>query len=388
MPWSVSSVVERRMEFCAEVLEHGVSVSAACRAFEISRKTGYKWLGRYLERGAGGLMDRSRRPQHSPNRLSRKLEHYVVEMKREYEYWGPRKIHKLASKEHPEIKSVSVSTISRVFARYGLVTPREEPVTYPTVSSFERSNPNELWQMDLKVAVKRNGGLKVWVAGLLDDHSRYVLGLWFLRDLTDEAVLSCWIEAARHYGLPSQTLTDHGAQFGMEDCATSAFGTYLWACKVQHIQGRVGHPQTQGKIERFWRTFKHELTPQLEGASPDAWAGLMERWRQQYNTIRPHESLDDLSPSSRYRPSGKPFVEPDRDQNIGKPDSVYRRVNHRGWISLGGQLHMVGRGLKGWKVEARSQGNGCWHIYFRHHFVREIILTKPAESVTYVPVQV
>ena len=388
MPWSVSSVVEQRMEFCAEVLEHGVSVSAACRAFGISRKTGYKWLGRYLVRGTDGLMDRSRRPQHRPNRWTKKREDYVVGMKREYDYWGPRKIHKLASKKHPEIESVSISTIGRVFARYGLVTPREERVAYPAIGRFERGTPNELWQMDLKVAVRGNGGPKVWVAGLLDDHSRYALGLWFLRDLTDEAVLSCWIEAARHYGLPCQTLTDHGAQFGMDDCATSAFRTYLWACKVQHIQGRVGHPQTQGKIERFWRTFKRELTPQLENSSPELWSGLMERWRKQYNTIRPHESLDDSPPSSRYHPSSKPYLEPDRGQKIGKPDSVYRRVNPRGRISLGGQLHMVGRGLKGWKVEARSQGNGYWHIYFRHHFVREIILTKPIESVTHVPVHV
>jgi transposase InsO family protein len=379
MPWSVWSVVEQRLEFCREVLERGVSISGACRAFEISRKTGYKWLGRYLEKGADGMVNRSRRPRNSPNRLSKKLE---------YEYWGPRKIHKLASKEHPEIKSVSISTISRVFARHSLVTPRQEPVVYPAVGRFERENPNELWQMDLKVAVSRNGGPKVWVAGLLDDHSRYALGLWFLNDLSDKSVLNCWIEAARHYGLPSQTLTDHGAQFGMDDCATSAFRTYLWACNVQHIQGRVGHPQTQGKIERFWRTFNCELRSQLENSSPESWASLMERWRKQYNTIRPHESLDDSPPSSRYRPSSNTFVEPDRGQKIGKPDSIYRRVDPRGRIGLGGQRHMIGRGLKGWKVEARSQGNGCWHIYFRHHFVREIILTKPKESVTHVPVQV
>jgi transposase InsO family protein len=379
MPWSVQSVIEQRQRLCIEVLETGVSISAACRAYGISRKTGYKWLGRYLERGARGLVDLSRRPGQSPQRLSKKLEEYIVGIKREYPYWGPRKIHRLASRGRPEIGAVSISTIGRVLARYGLVTPREEPVTYPAVGRFERSTPNELWQMDLKVAVRRNGGSRVWVAGLLDDHSRYALGLWFLRDLTDEGVLSCWIKAARRYGVPCQTLTDHGAQFGMEDYATSAFRTYLWACKVQHIQGRVGHPQTQGKIERFWRTFKCELTPQLEDASPDLWPDLMERWRGQYNTIRPHESLGDSPPSSRYRPSNKPFEEPDRGQRIGHPDSVYRRVNPRGRISLGGQLHMVGRGLQGWVVESRFQGNGYWHIYFRHHFVREIMLTKPVK---------
>lgn len=388
MPWSVRSVIENREQFCIEVLDSGVAVSAACRAFGISRKTGYKWLDRYLEKGSEGLVDQSRRPRHNPERLLKRLEERIVKIKRQYPYWGPRKIHRLASMECDEIRSVSVSTVSRVLARYGLVTPREEPVIYPAVGRFERSTPNELWQMDLKLAVRHTGRPRIYVAGLLDDYSRYALGLWFLRDLTDESVLSCWIKAVRQYGVPCQTLTDHGAQFRTEDNTTSAFRTYLWACKVQHIQGRVMHPQTQGKIERFWRTFQCELTPQLECASQDRWPELMEQWREQYNTIRPHESLGDSAPSSRYHPSDKPYVEPDRRQRIGQPESLYRHVNSKGWVSLGGQLHMVGRGFRGWVVEIRSQGNGCWHIYFRYHFVREIILTKPIESVTHVPVQV
>ena len=226
------------------------------------------------------------------------------------------------------------------------------------------------------MAVRCKGGSKIWVAGILDDYSRYVLGLWFLRDLTDSGVLSCWIKAARQYGIPRQTLTDHGAQFGMDDCATSTFRTYLWACKVQHIQGRVGHPQTQGKIERFWRTFNCELAPQLKESSSDHWPNLMENWRQQYNTLRPHESLGDLPPLSRYHPSERQFTEPNRHQRIGHQESIYRHVDLRGRISLGGQRHMIGRGLKGWVVEVRSPINGYWHIYFRNHFVKEIRLNN------------
>jgi transposase InsO family protein len=387
MPWSVRSVIENRKHFCIDVLESGVAISSACRIFGISRKTGYKWLNRYRQKGVEGLVDQSRRPRSSPERLIKNLEKRIVKMKRLYPYWGPRKIHRLASLECEAIKSVSVSTVSRVLARYGLVTPREEPIIYPVVGRFERSLPNELWQMDLKVAVRHTGNSRIYVAGLLDDYSRYALGLWFLHDLTDESVLSCWISAVRRYGMPDQTLTDHGAQFRMEDNTTSAFRTYLWACKVRHIQGRIGHPQTQGKIERFWRTFQHELTPQLESTSSDRWPALMERWREQYNTIRPHESLADSPPASRYHPSDKPYIEPDRQQRIGRSDSLYRHVSSRGLVSLGGQLHMVGRGLRGWIVEIRSQGNGCWHVYFQFHFIREIILTKPNKCVTHVPVQ-
>ena len=264
MPWRVAGLIGNRREFCELVKQIGAS--AACRKFDISRKTGHKWLNRF-----------------------------------------------------------SISTVARILARHGLVKPRDPKVVHPAVGRF---------------------------------------------------------------GLPRQTLTDHGAQFRMEDHATSAFRTYLWACGVQHTQGRVAHPQTQGKIERFWSTFQTELTPRLKQAKPETWERLTKQWLIQYNTLRPHESLDDMTPASRYRLSERTYVEPDRRDRIGRPESIYRRVSPCGTISLGGQRLMIGRGLAYWTVEARPLGNGCWHIYYRNHFLRGFLLSKPIKSVTHVPVQV
>lgn len=388
MPWRITGLIECRREFCELVTAAGMSVRAACREFNISRKTGHKWLNRFRQEGVAGLSDRRRRPRRSPRRACTELERLVVAYKNRHPYWGPRKIHRLIYEDHPEAPRFSISTAARILARHGLVIPRDPKVVYPAVGRFERSKPNELWQMDMKMALCLPDGSKRYVAGVLDDHSRYVLGLWWLPDLTDDSVLSCWIAAARHYGLPRQTLTDHGAQFRMEDHTTSAFRTYLWACGVHHTQGRVAHPQTQGKIERFWRTFQTELTPQLRQAKPETWEWLTNQWLIQYNTRRPHESLDDMTPASRYRPSERTYIEPDHRARIGRPESIYRRVSPRGIISLGGQTLMIGRGLAHWTVEARPLGNGCWHIYFRSHFLREYLLSKPRESVNHVPVQV
>ena len=388
MPWRITGLIECRREFCELVTVTGMSVKGACREFKISRKTGHKWLNRFRQGGIAGLSDRSRKPQRCPGRACTDLERLVVRYKKRYPYWGPRKIHRLVYKDHPEAEHFSISTVARILSRHGLVIPREPKVVHSTIGCFERSEPNELWQMDLKMALRLPDGTKRYVAGILDDHSRYVLGLWWLDNLTAESVLSCWIAAVRSYGLPRQTLTDHGAQFRMEDHTTSAFRAYLWACGVQHTQGRVAHPQTQGKIERFWRTFQNELTPQLKQVKPAKWERLTEQWLLQYNTLRPHESLDDMTPASRYQPSMCAYVAPDYGARIGRPESVYRRVSPRGIISLGGKLLMIGRGLAKWTVEARPLGNGCWHIYFRNHFLKEFLLSKPKESVTYVPVQV
>lgn len=388
MPWRVTSVIESRREFCELVTAAGMSVSVACREFGISRKTGYKWLGRFRREGLVGLSDHRRRPRRCPWQTPAELEALVVAYKKRYRYWGPRKIRNVIGQDRPEVPLGSVSTVGRILARHGLVIPRESPVVYPTVGRFERSEPNELWQMDLKAAWRLPDGSKRYAAGLIDDYSRYVLGLWWLDDLTDDSVLSCWIAAARRYGLPQQTLTDHGAQFRMVDEATSAFRAYLWACGVQHTQGRVAHPQTQGKIERFWGTFQTELTPQLQPTTPQTWDRMTQQWLDQYNTRRPHESLGDMTPVSRYRPSERAYIAPDRKAKIGRPESLYRSVSPKGQISLGGQRLMIGRGLAQWTVEARPLGNGCWHIYFHNHFLREFLLSKPKECVTHVPGQV
>ena len=385
MPWRVKTVEAVRLSFCERVLRSGESMSDVCRSFGISRKTGYKWLRRYQLSGGRGLSDRRRRPHCSPGRSSGVLEALVVSLKKQYPYWGPRKLHRLLYQEHPDAERVVISTVGRILARHGMVTPREEPVVHPTVGRFERSEPNELWQMDIKMAMRLSDGTRRYVAGILDDHSRFVLGLWWLPDISDTSVLACWIDAARRYGLPRQTLTDHGAQFRMEDHTTSAFRVYLWACGVQHAQGRIRHPQTQGKIERFWGTFQRELTPQLKLADSLQWSELAERWLKQYNTLRPHESLGDWPPVSRYCSSEHTFKEPDRNARIGQDRSLFRRVSPRGQISIGGRRVMIGRGLAQWTVEVRPLGNGCWHVYFRNHFLREFILAKPLKGVTHVP---
>jgi len=388
MPWRVTDLEEIRRQFCDGVLSSDQSLSQVCRLFGISRKTGYKWLRRYREEGSSGLADRRRKPGWSPLQASAALEGLVVTLKERYPYWGPRKLHRLLYKDHPDAERVGLSTIARILSRHHLVTPRQEPIVYPSVSRFQRAEPNELWQMDLKMALRLPDGTKRYVAGILDDHSRFALGLWWLPDLTNRSVLACWIDAASRYGLPQQTLTDHGSQFRMEDHTTSAFRTYLWACGVDHTQGRVGHPQTQGKIERFWGTFQRELTPQLAHVDSTHWPELLEQWRLQYNTRRPHEALHDATPASCYRPSLRPFTEPDRHARVGQPNSIYRHVSIKGEISLGSRPVNIGRGLYGWAVEARPLGNGCWHIYFRNHFLREVLLTVKPKVVTHVPVHV
>ena len=377
MPWKVKSIMSQRYEFCKLAREPGSTISVLCQQFHITRRTGYKWLRRFQDGGQNGLRDRSRRPHRSPDRTDAVVEAQVVALRLDYPYWGPRKLHRLLRDQLSEDQLPSIATIARILKRNKLIeTPLPKPA-WPAVGRFEHPHPNDLWQMDLKAPIRLPDRRKIYPVGLLDDHSRYLLGLWMIPDFSDDEVINCWIEACRQHGFPKRTLTDHGAQFRMVDDATSAFRTLLWACGVVHTQGRIAHPQTQGKIERFWRTLKTEVLSLHEYSDRKSWQNRFDEWRHQYNHIRPHQELGDEPPISRYEDSEQSFALPDRHARLGQPDSIYRSVNARGQISLGGQRITIGRGLAGWTVEVRPLGTGCWHVYFRHHFVREIMLTKP-----------
>ncbi len=381
MPWRVSSIMSQRLEFCTLATEKVANISVLCKAFGISRQTGHKWLSRFHKSGFSGLHDLSRRPHRSPLRTAASVEAAVIALRHRYPYWGPRKLHRLLRDKLSTARLPSIATIARILKRNGLVDVPEAPPVWPAVGRFERPCPNDLWQMDLKGPLRLPDGRKVYSVGVLDDHSRYLVGLRIIADATGDSVLDCWIASASDNGLPDATLTDHGAQFRMTDEASSAFRVHLWACGVRHTQGRIAHPQTQGKIERFWRTLNTEVLRRHDYSDLASWQSCFDDWRYVYNHVRPHQELGDEPPASRYRNSERAYAEPDRFARIGQSDSQYRRVTPRGQISLGGKRLMIGRGYAGWTVEARPLGDGYWHIHFRGKFVRELMLTEPVKVV-------
>jgi len=373
MPWGVKSLMSQRHEFCKLALKTG-NFSALCKRYEISRKTGYKWLHLFQTKGYEGLCDRSRRPHRIANQVILEVEAIVVHLHAHYPRWGPRKLHALMKAEASRYDCPSLSTVARIMKRHGLVREKEQTVDHYTVDQFERPNPNDLWQMDLK-DLRLPDGKKLYSVGIIDDHSRYLLRLEIQSDCKDSSVLSVWINAAREFGLPNETLTDHGPQFRGDDKYSSFFRTHLWSCDVNHTQGRVRHPQTQGKIERLWRTLNHEVLSCHNYTDINSWQHCFDEWRHIYNHVRPHQALGDIVPANRYCPSKRPYSEPDRRDRVGNIDSIYRSVSVKGQINLSGKCLEVGRGFRGSVIELRPLGTGCWHAYYRKRFIKELLVT-------------
>ena len=170
MPWKTMDVQEQRVRFVVAAYRREKALAELCREFGISRPVGYEWLKRYRQGGVAAIAECSRRPQHSPRRTQDPMEQQVVELRQRYPDWGARKLRVLLQREGMELGR---NTIHRILLRHDLV--HAEDRHQAAVERFERSAPNELWQMDFK-------GAKLWQQrvgplSVIDDHSRYVLVL-------------------------------------------------------------------------------------------------------------------------------------------------------------------------------------------------------------------
>jgi len=254
MPWRTTDVKEQRMQFVIRATSGKERLSVLCREFGISRPTGYLWRRRYEQsRTLTEIGERSRRPHHSPTRTGPRQERRVMALRKQTG-WGAKKLRILLTEE--EI-SLPVRTIHRILERNGLVS---EQAHGPAPGRFERSEPNQLWQMDSKGKYPLQDG-ECHVLSILDDHSRYLVGLHALPELSGEKAGPCLVETFRRYGVPQAMLMDRGSLWwtAWNGWGLTQLSVGLIEQGIRLLYGRVCHPQTQGKVERFHRTLGAEL---------------------------------------------------------------------------------------------------------------------------------
>lgn len=372
MPWETRAVEELRIEFVAQARQAGANVSELCRKYNISRQTGYRWLGRYMETGSlQELKERSRRPHRSPNRSSQEVEHLVVELRQRYP-WGAKKLSVLLQRDHGV--EIPVLTVHRILKRHGLVVVRQ--CRSAAVCRFERALPNELWQMDFKGDYAVPAGRRCYPLSLLDDHSRYLIGLEALPCQQGEAVWACLERAFRRYGVPQAILMDHGTPWWS---TTNGHG-WTWL-SVRLIEQGIKlyysgyrHPQTQGKVERFHGTLAHDLSCLKLPETMAQWSLYVEQFRQIYNHVRPHEALQMAVPAERYRPSERVYVTAPPAWSYPDPLTT-SCLNSQGMLTYQSRRYFVSEALAGRPV-AYQRIDDLLLVHFRQMYVREIHLAS------------
>jgi len=298
------SVVEQRYRAVLAVLA-GESVTAVAAHVGVSRQTVHSWLARYRGEGLGGLVDRSHRPEFCPHQSPVEVEAAVCELRREHPRWGSRRLaHELGRVGMVPVPSAS--TVYRILVRHGLVEARRRGRRREDYKRWERDAPMALWQLDIVGGLFLADGREVKVVTGVDDHSRYCVIAFACLRATGRAVCLAFARALQRYGVPEEVLTDNGKQF------TARFGRggevlFDRICRDNGIVHRLTQPATPtttGKIERFHQTLRRDLLADhgsfedLDDVqdSLDAWVA------DDYNTRRPHRSLDMASPAQRFSP--------------------------------------------------------------------------------------
>lgn len=364
MPWMELDVPTQRHLAVALAQAADVNIAQLAKSLKISRKTIYKWKARAQQCESLGdqwSKDHSRRPAGCPWQTDSVTEDLVVELRREHPCWGPRKLRHLMEQRGAQ-RLPSVSTIASILKRRGLVD-REESLKRQAFTRFERSEPNALWQMDFKGPFNVGRG-KCHPLTVVDDHSRFALGVTALAGESGEVTRPALIDIFRRYGLPGCMLLDNGSCWGRIEASYTAFTAWLLRLGVRVIYARPYHPQTKGKNERFNRTLKAEaINGRLFGSLEDC-QDQFNQFLVTYNTVRPHEALQMAVPASRYHVSPHMFPEhlPPIEYLEG---DIIRKVGHAGYLSWAKQRFHVGRAFTGDPVAMRpTRVDGVYEVYY------------------------
>lgn len=384
MPWQNRTTMSQRYEFVLLASTSGTNFRELCRRFGIAPKTGYKWLHRFKEAGEAGLADRSRRPRSSPARCPDEIEALVIALRQEQPTWGGRKLRRrLQDLGHTTVPSAS--TCTEIMRRAHLLHHDTSKPPGP-FQRFVRAYPNELWQMDFKGDFATQSGSRCYPLTVLDDHSRFNVVLAACANQTGATVQSVLSTAFTLYGLPEWMLCDNGPPWGCSEpvCPYTSLTVWLLRLGVRVLHGRPYHPQTQGKEERFHRTFERDLLVRHTWIDVPHCGQHFARYREQYNCIRPHDSLQGATPISRYQPSPRPMPAQLPLPQYALTDQV-AKVREEGTIGFQQRRWYVGRAFAGLSLGLRpsAQADGQWQVLFGDLVLGIIDLRLPADPNQY-----
>ena len=249
--------------------------------------------------------------------------------------------------EREGLRAPAPATISRILTRAGLVSPQPRKRPRSSYVRFEMAQPNEMWQSDF-IHWRLVDGTEVEILNWLDDHSRYLLSCTAHQPVNGDDVVATFLDLVEEYGPPASTLTDNGSVYTSRFTGgRNAFEYVLPLLGVRQKNGSPGHPQTQGKTERFHQTLQRWLSARPAANSLALLQRQLDAFREHYNEHRPHRALDRHTPGDAYRATPKALP-----ATNGHPQGHYRlrydRLDTKGRMTLrrAGRMHHLGTGIE------------------------------------------
>ena len=357
--------MDEKFRFVFEYERDEQTMKQLCASFGISRETGYVWLRRYQKLGAAGLLELNRAPRSHPNQTEAAVEQAVLELRQAHMRWGPRKLKRILERDQPSQPWPATSTIGEIVRRAGLVVPRKrrrriDPHTQPLAHAHQA---NRVWCADFKGWFRSGDGTRIDPLTLSDAWSRYLLRCQAVEKTDTERVRAVFEAAFREHGLPEAIRTDNGPPFASKAVAGLSQLSVWWIrLGITHERIQAGHPEQNGRHERMHRTLKQDLRPAHDWRAQQR---ELDRFRNDYNHIRPHEALDMQTPAAVYLHSNRPY--PERPPEIEYPDNMQVRTIHsQGHFRWKKKDIFLTHLLWGESIGLLPIGNNLFNIYFNH----------------------
>jgi putative transposase len=335
--------------------------------YGVSRKTLYKWLDRYKERGLAGLVDESRRPRSSPMMTSPELALAAMQLRKAHPSWGPKKVVAVLARQYPGESIPSVSTTSRILRQAGFKTRlhrRSSGGFPPAPRQFKPVEPNDLWTVDFKGWWRTGDGTRCDPLTVRDAVSRYVLAMRGMTRTRTEDVRPVFEELFDRYGLPTAIHSDNGPPFASLRGPGGLTQLSAWwvSLGIQVVRSRPGHPQDNGAHERMHVDVRFDLQDFAAATLPDQQRAF-DDWITTFNDIRPHEALSQRVPAEVYRVSARRLSR--CPAFAGYPsDYCEAKIDRQGWIRSEGLRVYISYALGGWTVGLQRVADGSTRVWF------------------------
>jgi putative transposase len=304
MSWKEVKVLDQRQEFILKFLKKEYSFANLCDQYGISRKTGYKWVKRFVDDGPNALLNQSKAPHKQFRVTSEETVDLILSIKFQWSNWGPKKVHAYLQRYYPTVSCPCVTTVENILKKHGLVKSRKlrRRIAQRTEPLFDCNQPNDLWSIDFKGWNNTSDGYKCGPFTLMDSNTRFLIACLQLDFNNTDHVWGVFNRCFHEYGLPIRVRSDNGPPF-----ATTAPGR-LSPLSIKLIKAGVipewiepGHPEQNGRHERMHLTLENEgITANL---SLSKQIKKLDEFINYYNFIRPHEALGQKHPGDLYVPS-------------------------------------------------------------------------------------
>lgn len=356
-------------------------MSVLCREYGVSRETGYKWLNRYKREGPDGLEEQSRRPKCSPLATAEDLVAAILELREAYPRRGPKKLHAQLRRKFGE-QTPSIATIARVLRRFGKVRQRSRFRRLSIVEhapAIRASACNDIWTVDFKGWWRSRDGQRCEPLTVRDAHSRFILAIKVLPSPSLERVRAVFADLFRRYGLPRYIQCDNGGPFinVLARGGLTRLSAWWVSLGITVLRSRRGCPQDNGAHERMHRDMSEDLQS-FPAGSPAAEQRACDRWRQEFNQVRPHEALEGKVPAELYTPSERRVHEL---RHLYPSSWIVRTVTDAGVINVRGTQLTAGLALVRQRVALEPLGGLKHRLWFCRLDLGTVELGVPDEVV-------